>query len=188
VLDGIELVCGTGCSKEKIEQTLLSGWALDPVHPSSHVYAKMALNLIEAVAAPKSNTDSRKRKRSEDSSSGSGNNSQYGSGPRQPRPVRSNEPPRSRSGSAASNAGSSYDPGSGYGPVYGSTYSGNRYPNQSYFPMMHRGSAVSVSSMATRGSFSSSADRGGSYGGYRGGGGGGSGGRGPHRGRPWPRW
>jgi translation initiation factor IF-2 len=50
--------------------------------------------------------------------------------------------------------------------------------------------AVSVSSMSTRGSFSSSADRGGNNGGYRGGGGGGggSGGRGPHRGRPWPRW
>jgi hypothetical protein len=119
VLDGIELVCGTGCSKEKIEQTLISGWALDPVHPSSHVYAKMALNLIEAVAAPKPNTDSKKRKRSEDSGSGSGSSSQYGSGSRQPRPVRSSEPPRSNtmgSGFAASNAGSSYGPGSGYGP------------------------------------------------------------------------
>jgi hypothetical protein len=61
VLDGIELACGTGCSKEKIEQSLISGWALDPVHPSSHVYAKMALNLIEAVAAPKSNNDSKLR-------------------------------------------------------------------------------------------------------------------------------
>ncbi len=60
VLDGIELVCGAGCGKEKIEQTLTAGWALDPVHPSSHVYAKMALNLIEAVASPKTNTDSRK--------------------------------------------------------------------------------------------------------------------------------
>jgi hypothetical protein len=191
VLDGIELVCGTGCSKEKIEQTLISGWALDPVHPSGHVYAKMALNLIEAVAAPKSNTDSKKRKRSEDSGSGSGSSSQYGSGSRQPRPVRSSEPPRSNtmgSGFAASNSGSNYGPGSGYGPGYGSTYSGNRYPNQSYFPVRPRGSAVSVSSMATRGSFSSSVDRGGSYGGYRGGGGGSSGGRGPLRGRPWPRW
>ena len=89
---------------------------------------------------------------------------------------------------AASNSGNNYGPGSGYGPGYGSTYSGNRYPNQSYFPVRPRGSAASVSSMATRGSFSSSVDRGGSYGGYRGGGGGGSGGRGPLRGRPWPRW
>ncbi len=72
VLDGIELVCGAGCGREKIEQTLTAGWALDPVHPSSHVYAKMALNLIEAVAAPKTNADSRKRKRSEESRSGSG--------------------------------------------------------------------------------------------------------------------
>jgi len=183
--------CGTGCSKEKIEQTLLSGWALDPVHPSSHVYAKMALNLIEAVAAPKSNNDSKKRKRSEDSSSGSGTSSQYGSGSRQPRPVRSSEPPRSNaagSGFAASNAGSSYGSGSGFGPGYGSTHSGNHYPNQSYFPMRHSGGAASVSSMATRGSFSSAADRGGNHGGYRGGGASGPSGRGPHRGRPWPRW
>ncbi len=119
VLDGIELVCGTGCSKEKIEQTLTTGWALDPVHPSSHVYAKMALNLIEAVAAPKSNSDSKKRKRSEVSGSGSGTSSQYG---RQPRPARSNESPRSHftgPGFAAANASSTYGPGSGYGPGYG---------------------------------------------------------------------
>jgi hypothetical protein len=188
VLDGIELACGSGCSKEKIEQSLISGWALDPVHPSSHVYAKMALNLIEAVAAPKSNNDSKKRKRSEDSSSGSGTSSQYGSGSRQSRPVRSSEPTRSGSGPAATNAGTSFGPGSGYGPGYGSTYSGNHYPNQSYFPMRHRGGASSVSSMATRGSLYSSSDRGGNHGGYRGGGASGPSGRGPHRGRPWPRW
>ncbi len=175
--------------KEKIEQTLIAGWALDPVHPSSHVYAKMALNLIEAVAAPKSNSDSKKRKRSDDS--GSGSSSQYGAGLRQPRSVRNNESPRSHSlgsGFAASNAGSSYGPGSGYGPGYGSSHTGNRFPNQSYFPQQPRGSAGSVSSRGTMGSFSSTADRGRKNGGYRGGAGGGSGGRGPFRGRPWPRW
>jgi hypothetical protein len=52
VLDGIELVCGAGCGREKVEQTLMAGWASDPVHPASHVYAKMALNLIEKVALP----------------------------------------------------------------------------------------------------------------------------------------
>jgi hypothetical protein len=144
----------------------------------------MALNLIEAVAAPKSNSDSKKRKRSEDSGSGSGSSSQYGSGSRQPRFDRTNESPRSHS----MGSGSSYGPGSGYGPGYGSTHTGNRFQNQSYFPMRPRGSAVSVSSRGTMGSFSSSADRGGNNGGYRGGGGGGSGGRGPFRGRPWPRW
>jgi hypothetical protein len=99
--------------------------------------------------------------------------------------------PRSHSmgsGFGASNAGSSYGPGSGYGPGYGSIHTGNRFQNQSYFPVRPRGSAVSVSSRGTMGSFSSSADRGGNNGGYRGGGGGGSGGRGPLRGRPWPRW
>jgi hypothetical protein len=38
--------------------------------PTSHVYAKMALNLIEKVAVPASKSDSRKRKRSEESGSG----------------------------------------------------------------------------------------------------------------------
>ncbi len=189
--DGIDLVCGAGCGREKIEQTLTAGWALDPVHPSSHVYAKMALNLIEAVAAPKSNSDSKKRKRSEDSGSGSGSSSHYGAGMRQPRPVWNNESPRLHSmgsGFVASNAGSSYGPGSWYGPGYGSSHTGNRFPNQSYFPLQPRGSAGSVSSRGTMGSFSSTADRGHNNGGYRGGGGGGSSGRGPFRGRLWPRW
>ncbi len=47
IIDGIELACGAGCGREKVEQTIRAGWALDPVHPTSHVYAKMALNLIE---------------------------------------------------------------------------------------------------------------------------------------------
>ena len=33
VLDGIELICGTGCGKDRTEQILRSGWA-DPVHPN----------------------------------------------------------------------------------------------------------------------------------------------------------
>jgi hypothetical protein len=50
ILDGIELVCGAGCSKERVEQTLRAGWASDPVHPNAHIYAKMALNLLEKVS------------------------------------------------------------------------------------------------------------------------------------------
>jgi hypothetical protein len=72
IIDGIELACGTGCGREKVEQTLRAGWALDPVHPNGHIYAKMALNLIEKVANPASKQESRKRKRSDDSTSGSG--------------------------------------------------------------------------------------------------------------------
>jgi hypothetical protein len=75
IIDRIELVCGVGCGREKVEQTLRAGWALDPVHPTSHVYAKMALNLIEKVAAPASKPESRKRKRSEETGSGSGSHS-----------------------------------------------------------------------------------------------------------------
>jgi hypothetical protein len=45
-----------------MEQTLRSGWA-DPVHPKPHNYSKMALNLIEKVAAASIPTGSQKRKR-----------------------------------------------------------------------------------------------------------------------------
>jgi hypothetical protein len=34
---------------EKREQTMWAGWASDPVHPNGHIYAKMALNLIEKI-------------------------------------------------------------------------------------------------------------------------------------------
>ncbi len=190
VLDGIELVCGVGCGREKIEQTLTAGWALDPVHPTSHVYAKMALNLIEAVATPKRNTDSRKRKRSEKSGSGSGLVSQFGSGPQQARSIRHNEPPRSPSrgtGYGAPHAGSSY--GSGYGAGYGSGHGSSRYYNPSYYPHQSRGQAGSVSSRGTTGvgGNTGEADRGRKNRGFRVGGGG-PGGKGLPRGRPWPRW
>jgi hypothetical protein len=39
-----------------------SGWALDSVHPSKHVYAKMALNLLEKIA-PQNQHRSEDRKR-----------------------------------------------------------------------------------------------------------------------------
>jgi hypothetical protein len=64
VLDGIELICGAGCGKERTEQTLRTGWA-DPVHPKPHIYSKMALNLNEKVAAAGNTAPSQKRKRSE---------------------------------------------------------------------------------------------------------------------------
>ncbi len=51
VLDGIQLVCGENCSMEKKVQTMRAGWVSDPVHPNGHIYAKMALNLIEKIAA-----------------------------------------------------------------------------------------------------------------------------------------
>jgi hypothetical protein len=73
ILDGIELVCGVGCGKERVEQTLRAGWASDPVHLNAHIYAKMALNLLEKVSAAseagKMSSTERKRKRSESSNS-----------------------------------------------------------------------------------------------------------------------
>jgi hypothetical protein len=56
VLDGIQLVCGDNSSLEKKEQTMRAGWSSDPVHPNGHIYAKMALNLIEKIA-PTSSRD-----------------------------------------------------------------------------------------------------------------------------------
>ncbi len=50
VLDGVQLVCGDSSNMEKKVQTMRAGWASDPVHPNGHIYAKMALNLIEKVA------------------------------------------------------------------------------------------------------------------------------------------
>jgi hypothetical protein len=49
VLDGMELVCGSSYNMQKAETQAVVGWATDPVHPNAHIYAKMALNLIEKV-------------------------------------------------------------------------------------------------------------------------------------------
>ena len=64
VLDGLELICGHGYNKEKVSQVIQAGWGHDPVHPNKHIYAKMALNLMERMSAVKteaSSTSSRKR-------------------------------------------------------------------------------------------------------------------------------
>jgi hypothetical protein len=50
VIVSMELICGNSYSLEKAEQVISGGWALDPVHPTKHVYAKTALNLMEKVA------------------------------------------------------------------------------------------------------------------------------------------
>ncbi len=55
VIDGLELISGPGYNTEKAAAVINSGWAFDPVHPSKHVYAKMALNLLEKIA-PSSKT------------------------------------------------------------------------------------------------------------------------------------
>ncbi len=82
VLDGIELICGSGCGRERSEHILPTGWA-DPVHPKPHIYSKMALNLIEKVAASNSTPSSQKRARSEsseDASSSRGRQDRSGRG------------------------------------------------------------------------------------------------------------
>ncbi len=178
-----------GCGREKVEQTLRAGWALDPVHPTSHVYAKMALNLIEKVAAPAapaSKPDSRKRKRSEDTGSGSGSHS--GPPTQLSRNSRQGEHQRDLSRDRSSGAGyNPYHSGSGYGSGYGD-YRQNSSSRSSYNPP--RGRAGSVSSRGTSGVGGNrfDSDRGRSFQGSRGGFDSGYGGRGLPRGRPRQRW
>jgi hypothetical protein len=85
VLDGIELICGSGCGRERVEQTLLSGWASDPLHPNAHIYAKMALNIMEKVAPTPSkpcHTDGQQKRKRSESESIAGSGSASGSGNR----------------------------------------------------------------------------------------------------------
>jgi hypothetical protein len=72
IIDGMELVCSQGYNLEKAVAAARSAWVSDPVHPSNHSFAKMALNLLEAMAPsgilPSGGGSSgrkRKRKRSE---------------------------------------------------------------------------------------------------------------------------
>jgi hypothetical protein len=154
-----------GCGREKVELTLRAGWALDPVHPTSHVYAKMALNLIEKVAAPASKSDSRKRKRSEESGSGSGSHS----GPlgHLPRNSRQGESQRDLSRDRSSTY-NTHQSDSGYGSGYGD-YRQNSFSRSNYNPP--RGRACSVSSRGTSGAGGNKfdSDRGRSFQGPRGG-------------------
>ncbi len=77
VVDSLELVCGSGYSQEKVAQTVNAGWAVDPVHPNKHIYAKAALNLMEKMANSRpassgsSSSQSRKRTWSASNSGGS---------------------------------------------------------------------------------------------------------------------
>ena len=50
IVDGLELICGKGYSRDKVEQVVLAGWPTEPVHPTGHIYAKMALNLLDLIA------------------------------------------------------------------------------------------------------------------------------------------
>ena len=186
IIDGIELACGVGCGREKVEQTLPAGWALDPVHPTSHVYAKMALNLIEKVAAPASKPESRKRKRSEETGSGSGSHS--GPPGQLSRNSREGEHQRDLSRDRSSGVGyNSHHSGSGHGSGY-SDYRQNASSRSNYNPP--RGRAGSVSNRGTSGAGGNrfDSDRGRNFQGPRGGFDGGYGGRGLPRGRPWQRW
>jgi hypothetical protein len=125
ILDGIELACGAGCSKERVEQTLRAGWASDPVHPNAHIYAKMALNLLEKVSAAsevgKKPGMVRKRKRSESS------NSSAAVTPQHQQTQQSQHNSGSQQGSRGSFRGPYRGRGRGRGWDATSTYSGGSY-------------------------------------------------------------
>ncbi len=168
ILDGIELVCGAGCSKERVKQTLRARWASDPVHPNAHIYAKMALNLLEKVSAAgeagKKAETVRKRKRSDSSSSSTAVNRQ------QPQILQSQPYSSSQQGSRGPFRGPFRGRGRGRGWDAASSYSGGSYHSTG------RGGGQS----------SRFQDRGGPH---RGGGGRPSGPpRGHFRGQHWPRW
>jgi len=50
IIDGLELFCGPGYTAASAEGIVRAGWNSDPVHPNGHIYAKMALNVIEIVS------------------------------------------------------------------------------------------------------------------------------------------
>ncbi len=80
IIDRLELISGSGYNTERSAAVINSGWAFDPVHPSKHVYAKMALNLLEKIA-PQNQHRSEDRKRSWSvSNPGGGGGSDSGSG------------------------------------------------------------------------------------------------------------
>ncbi len=75
VIDSMELIAGNSYSHEKVDQVIAAGWALDPVHPTKHIYAKAALNLIEKMAVSSNfatNTSANSRKRTWSASNRSG--------------------------------------------------------------------------------------------------------------------
>ncbi len=79
VVDGLELICGGGYSGEKAAQTIQSGWSSDPVHPGRHIYAKMALNLMERLAqAPRMTEAAQQGRKRTWSTASSGNSSGCG--------------------------------------------------------------------------------------------------------------
>jgi hypothetical protein len=159
---------GSGCNKDRIEQILRSGWA-DPVHPKPHIYSKMALNLIEKVAAASIPTGSQKRKRSESSEEGhssraAGPPSRGGQGPH-------NRPPGNRGGSAVHSA--PHPPGSNRAANSGNSL----HSHQSWNPPRGRGQYQGRGEARGRG-YAVERGRGSNRGGQ------------PRRGwgRPWSRW
>jgi hypothetical protein len=93
VVDGLELICGPGMNLEKAETAARVAWISDPVHPSGHTFAKMALNLLEAMAptGKLATYTSRKRKHSD---SDAGESSGAGGGSRSKERARAWSDPR----------------------------------------------------------------------------------------------
>jgi hypothetical protein len=208
VIDSLELICGNSYSLEKAEQVISGGWALDPVHPTKHIYAKTALNLLEKVANKRDSISSplaqnRKRtwssgNRSEHEGGGgrgghSGSGSQAGSGKpakmtersRRWPEVRRNDGQRSYSDSRYEGGYGGFSGHGGESRGAGGYHSDNRYSDRRSGDMGH-GSRY-YGGGGNRSGPESGTDRhyrsgDGSGGGYRGGDGRGGGGRG---GRGW---
>jgi hypothetical protein len=44
IVAGLDLVAGSGCSRERLEKSLLAGWSNNSVHANGPIYTKMALS------------------------------------------------------------------------------------------------------------------------------------------------
>jgi hypothetical protein len=143
VIDSMELIAGNSYSHEKADQVIAAGWALDPVHPTKHIYAKAALNLIEKMAVSgnsDTNTSANNRKRTWSTSNRSGQESgsrgdgeRGGSGKSDRSTSRSRQWPEIRRNSGGGGDGGGYGGGgrhgSGGGHGGGGGYGGHPYNN-----------------------------------------------------------
>ena len=125
IVDGLELICGKGYNRDKVEQAVLAGWTANPVHPNGHIYAKMALNLLDLIA-----TEGQVTEELGDPQDGDGHVSAYGGGKWSNRASKRSNNWHKRRGEKQEKKGPRTPKGGGgQGRHYGGRYDG-RYDGQ----------------------------------------------------------
>jgi len=121
IVDGLELICGKGYTRDKVEQAVLAGWTADPVHPNGHIDAKMALNLLDLIATEGQGTVEEQGEYQD----GGGHGSSYGGGKWSTRPSkRSNNWYKRRGEKHEKKGPRTPKGGGGHGHHYGGRYDG----------------------------------------------------------------